>query len=64
VLLYPRPASDGPALPTGEVSRFEVVTIGNRTVVGLTVEVRAISSTDGDGQFASRLAAAVSSYLP
>lgn len=64
VLLYPRPASDGPALPTGQASLFEIVTVGSRSVIGLTVELRGISSADGYGQFASRLAAAVSTYLP
>lgn len=64
VLLYPRPASDGSALPIGTANAFETVTVGTRVVVGLTVEVRGISSLDGYGQFAKRLSASVSAYLP
>lgn len=64
VLLYPRPAADGPQLPVGTATQFETATIGSRRVVGVLLEVRGISAVDGYGQFAKRAADAVRAFLP
>ncbi|MGY2078809.1 5-methylcytosine restriction system specificity protein McrC [Modestobacter sp. SYSU DS0657] len=63
VLLYPRPSDAGSAMPVGSVEVFEQVAVGAERIVALTVECRGISATDGYGQFASRLCAAVQQYV-
>lgn len=63
VLIYPRPASEGPAMEVGSTRLFETVTIGSRIIEGFTAEVRGISGIDGFARFSSQLASTVSEGL-
>ncbi len=63
VLLYPRPADDGPALPVGTTAAFQKITVGSRSIRALEVECRGIAGKDGYSQMARRVGQAVKSEL-
>ncbi|WP_167043498.1 hypothetical protein [Salinibacterium sp. ZJ454] len=63
VLLYPRPASAGPAELVGTVHEFERVTVDDMSIAGLTVEARGISGSNGFRRFAANLGTGVKAAL-